>query len=136
MVSGFWRNKLTMFGAHCPVIPLHQLAESKVIMYCKNCGSQLPDEANFCLKCGYQINGSQVAVKWETQVLEVDHDCVVRVNGKRATPWSPFKFFFQEGVELNKYLQDAFLEGWEITTNSVTGPKYNKSGIITMKRKT
>ncbi len=26
----FWRNKLTMFGAHCPVNSLTQLAESKV----------------------------------------------------------------------------------------------------------
>jgi hypothetical protein len=25
------KNKLTMFGAHCPFIPLDQLAESKVI---------------------------------------------------------------------------------------------------------
>ena len=29
MVSGFWQNKLTMFGAHCPVNSLTQLAESK-----------------------------------------------------------------------------------------------------------
>ncbi len=27
----FAQNKLTMFGAHCPFIPLDQLAESKVI---------------------------------------------------------------------------------------------------------
>ena len=26
------KNKLTMFGAHCPFIPLDQLAESKVII--------------------------------------------------------------------------------------------------------
>ena len=26
----FWRNKLTMFGAHCPFNSLTQLAESKV----------------------------------------------------------------------------------------------------------
>jgi hypothetical protein len=28
----FWRNKLTMFRAHCPVNSLTQLAESKVNM--------------------------------------------------------------------------------------------------------
>src|SRR3989337_2872212 len=27
------KNKLTMFGAHCPVNPLDQLAESKVFSY-------------------------------------------------------------------------------------------------------
>ena len=26
------KNKLTMFGAHCPVNPLDQLAESKVLI--------------------------------------------------------------------------------------------------------
>jgi hypothetical protein len=30
------KNKLTMFGAHCPVNPLVQLAESKVIGEAKN----------------------------------------------------------------------------------------------------
>ncbi len=36
------KNKLTMFGAHCPVKPLDQLADSKVLIiiylrsHCKN----------------------------------------------------------------------------------------------------
>ena len=33
MVTCFLKNKLTMFGAHCPVNPLDQLAETKVLIY-------------------------------------------------------------------------------------------------------
>jgi hypothetical protein len=29
-----WQNKLTMFWAHCPINPLDQLAESKVLLIC------------------------------------------------------------------------------------------------------
>jgi hypothetical protein len=101
-----------------------------------NCGTQLPDEAHFCLNCGFQIKGSQVQDSWETLVVEVDRNYVIRINNKRATPWSPLNFFFQEGIELNQYLQDVLKEGWEIATNSVTGSKYNKSGIITLRRRT
>jgi DNA-directed RNA polymerase subunit RPC12/RpoP len=28
-------------------------------MNCPNCGTQLPDDASFCFKCGYQISGQQ-----------------------------------------------------------------------------
>ncbi len=37
-------------------------------MFCSNCGTQLPDEANFCWKCGKpQKTGVQVdEPKWET----------------------------------------------------------------------
>ncbi|RJP53699.1 MAG: zinc ribbon domain-containing protein [Anaerolineaceae bacterium] len=37
-------------------------------MFCRNCGIQLPDDANFCLKCGYpqKDNISTDEIKWET----------------------------------------------------------------------
>jgi len=37
-------------------------------MFCSNCGTQLPDDANFCLKCGKpQRAGVQIAEpQWET----------------------------------------------------------------------
>lgn len=38
-------------------------------MYCSNCGTQLPDDASFCLKCGKSVvssNPKSVEEKWET----------------------------------------------------------------------
>src|SRR5947209_11756351 len=34
-------------------------------MYCKNCGTQLPDDASFCLKCG---TPQQAGVQAQTEV--------------------------------------------------------------------
>ena len=39
-------------------------------MFCMNCGKELPDDANFCLKCGKPQNASALAEVeepvWET----------------------------------------------------------------------
>lgn len=38
-------------------------------MYCTNCGTKLPDEANFCSNCGKPVSGSTpkpIEEKWET----------------------------------------------------------------------
>ena len=49
-------------------MPTLILEMSKLEMFCSNCGIQLPDDANFCLKCGKpQKAGIQVdEPKWET----------------------------------------------------------------------
>ena len=32
-------------------------------MYCKNCGAKLPDDAKFCISCGYQVTPHQKSTK-------------------------------------------------------------------------
>jgi hypothetical protein len=54
-------------------------------MFCINCGANLPDEANFCLKCGkQQKQGVQTdETKWETCEInyKVAHDGLTGTRG-------------------------------------------------------
>lgn len=54
-------------------------------MFCSNCGENLPDGANFCLKCGKsQIQGAQLKEsKWETCeiIFKVTYDGITETSG-------------------------------------------------------
>lgn len=92
-------------------------------IYCPQCGKELPDDANFCLKCGKPLKGatqpaSQAEPRWEYQVL--------------TTPLSGYKYYitsvpFDAGVPSTKgrnlaqeieqavslLLDRVSLDGWE-----------------------
>jgi hypothetical protein len=60
-------------------------------MYCSNCGTELPDNANFCVKCGKpQREGAQpIAVKYETCVIMwKTKDTKIKWIGKTETEMS------------------------------------------------
>ena len=61
-------------------------------MFCSNCGTQLPDEANFCWKCGKpQKSSIQVdEPKWETAKIKFE---VVKEAGFFST--SSIKFIVE-----------------------------------------
>ena len=40
-------------------------------MYCAKCGTRLPDDANFCLKCGQQQEDGAVHSPTTTKVIEI-----------------------------------------------------------------
>lgn len=40
-------------------------------MYCQKCGSKLPEMANFCEKCGIQINGNNSTIKSKEILFKV-----------------------------------------------------------------
>ena len=43
-------------------------------MFCRSCGTELPDDANFCLKCGVRVHTGKIAVPERTlSSSEVDH---------------------------------------------------------------
>ncbi len=44
-------------------------------MFCVKCGQQLPDDANFCLKCGTPLKAEnrQADIRWETCEIKISH---------------------------------------------------------------
>lgn len=44
-------------------------------MYCSNCGKQIPDNANFCMHCGYSVN-SIVQVQNPNQCRECQRELI------------------------------------------------------------
>ena len=55
-------------------------------MYCVNCGTELPDEANFCWKCGIAQPGASevLAHKWEY--------CEILAEDASFRFWARFRF--------------------------------------------
>jgi len=53
-------------------------------MYCSVCGAQLPDQANFCPKCGASLGSNQVTAPAPTAVDHVEID-VCRLPTKWGT---------------------------------------------------
>jgi len=53
-------------------------------MYCSQCGSQLPDDANFCPKCGSSQGSHQTTAAAPSKVDEVEIE-VCRLPTKRGT---------------------------------------------------
>lgn len=49
--------------------------------YCPNCGTQVVDEANFCMKCGYNFNGAQAAAAAATPQQPVNAGGWVQNSG-------------------------------------------------------
>lgn len=107
------------------------------IMFCSNCGTRLPDDANFCLKCGKaQHVGIQSPdeAKWETCMIELSdpHDIrhykiwvdVVGANGKQVIMKREYKARFFEhsadtsnrlGVIIKEIVNALVEDGWEST---------------------
>ena len=53
-------------------------------MYCPNCGTKLPDNSKFCVKCGYKINGTEMNDNNQEPGPQVYHaEKPVKQNKKR-----------------------------------------------------
>jgi hypothetical protein len=81
-------------------------------MFCINCGTQLPDNANFCLKCGTpQANGAQASasrpIRWEYKDLRVPVD-LRWGNGN-----IPDRIYSEADKAVLQSLQEQSKDGWE-----------------------
>ncbi len=116
-------------------------------MFCTNCGKELPDDANYCLKCGHPQKQSAVArqpisspaTKYEICTLKVDIRSILwlwdrakweawvgnsRIAQGGEYPFGSFKIL-QENMKL---VSNLMSEGWEIMTTNETG------AVMTMRR--
>ncbi|MBN1485504.1 MAG: zinc ribbon domain-containing protein [Chloroflexia bacterium] len=112
-------------------------------MFCINCGTELPDEANFCWKCGRpQKEGVQVKeTRWETCEIvyqklkepffgDTEFQFWARAIGPEGSYnagespvfkcWSPKpESYSADASNAHKALVSKLLaDGWEPTTNS------------------
>ena len=60
-----------------------------LIMYCKNCGNEISEGAQFCPKCGARIEGEQQSSDFNTTV-EATATEVNQPEQKQAKVWSIF----------------------------------------------
>ena len=108
-------------------------------MFCSQCGTQLPDDANFCLKCGQPTGQAPAGVgpeKWEH--CQIERKCSAGFLGLRA--WTMCWFWAdavgpagrfsagesrkysdltgEEGMQAihNELVQQLIHGGWEPTT--------------------
>lgn len=70
-------------------------------MYCSKCGTQLPDEANFCWKCGLPVSDvpqptTKTDEKWDTCEIEWI-----------ASPLNPLEFFGVTRTFRGKFIAKA-----------------------------
>lgn len=89
-------------------------------MYCVNCGTQLPDDANFCLKCGkpqkLRVQGQTKEPKWETCEI----DCYVV---KRTWAYSYLAFIAEAYGPNGKYRAgetSASIRNWPVGSRTET----------------
>jgi hypothetical protein len=80
-------------------------------MFCSNCGTQLPDNANYCLKCGKpQVKGAQASishvVRWEYK----DVDVPVDLRWGSGNP--PTKVYDEANKAILQSLQKESSQGW------------------------
>ena len=54
-------------------------------MYCSNCGTQLPEDASFCLRCGepQKEGGKAIELRWET--CEIDWRIVEEAQSRTTS---------------------------------------------------
>ena len=66
-------------------------------MFCYNCGTQLPDEATFCSKCGKpQKQGAQVAEP--TQIKESWETCEIQIGEKNHILNGAMYWFWAQAI--------------------------------------
>lgn len=129
-------------------------------MFCGNCGKELPDDANFCLKCG-KPQGATVQAeesRWEI--------CEIRADGKPKGFFHSINWYWAEAVgpkgrynageserlqidlvtrdcaygdikkrdnALNKLIQRLTSEGWEPITRGTSFYSYRFRRRVTSK---
>ena len=82
-------------------------------MYCANCGTVLPDDANFCSKCGTPLRNHAAApgeIKYEYKDLHIPLNLSWSTLGDYNNPDRAFLLAFDSCIL--KYLQQEATEGW------------------------
>jgi len=122
-------------------------------MFCGQCGKQLPDDANFCLKCGQPQRASVQAVepRWEM--------CEIRFDSKQKGFFNTIDWFWAQAVgpkgsynagesepvlsssanikkrddALHKLIQRLTSEGWEPISRGIEYYAYRFRRRVTFK---
>ena len=77
-------------------------------MYCMNCGTHLPDSANFCLHCGTAQRTNVVSpIRLKTQMLEIKLH-IESTGGFFGWPKGTFNAVSATGESLSKSLKFEF----------------------------
>ena len=119
-------------------------------MFCSKCGTELPDEANFCLKCGQPTRGEAS----RATLVEYEFCTITGEDGRRCQFWQaqcdgtviaqsrkvkePRKLLEDTGVR-NKFNRDMHQAGFELVAKLVNQRwepfTYYQSGCVhTMRR--
>jgi len=107
-------------------------------MYCSKCGTQLPDEANFCWKCGQpQKQAASWPVQYEVCTIRLSEGLTLRweawVGRTRIARGDAFSLFAsieltqQKNAEL---VSQLLSQGWEVLTTDKFGR------VVSMRRPT
>lgn len=103
-------------------------------MYCQYCGTELPDAANFCYKCGRdrrQPTGKQQPPTYEVCFIDVLFGAVGAFVGEHYRTRQEIArvdYTFDSDRALQKLVARLAAEGWEVLT-------FNKEGTVTSMRR-
>ena len=84
-------------------------------MYCPKCGSQRPDEDDFCAKCGASLHGKQSSAAAAARPMKFeykDHVVPIRVKMAASPPTHPKNCALVDPIVLRE-LQRVGEEGWQ-----------------------
>lgn len=56
--------------------------------YCKNCGAQLEDDANYCIKCGTKVEQAEEVINQEKQYIDIDCGGIGKIEVNQVKPKS------------------------------------------------
>ena len=56
-------------------------------MLCPRCRAELPDDANFCIKCGKRVNSSMPSAQKHRRRAK-GTGTVYKLQGRRSKPWA------------------------------------------------
>ena len=88
-------------------------------MYCSNCGTQIPDESNFCLNCGKPQKADVVPFQPKYEFCEIVYVCV-KQGGIFFDPLDKLQFWAKATGETGNYDagESDIFEGTRLGPNS------------------
>lgn len=104
-------------------------------MFCSQCGTEMPNSANFCMKCGSSLSGTSIKPK----VLEY-HELVVPIN--LEVPLANDRNGRDGGVALKQEaeakinsiilntVRNVSKDGWEPAESSITFHELSRLGLV------
>jgi len=110
-------------------------------MYCSKCGTQLPDEANFCWKCGQpQKQAASEPVQYEVCIIKLSQGILTwrwevwigrnRIAQSDAFPWFTGDIDGMTRQKNAELVSQLLSQGWEVLTANRFG------NVVSMRRPT